>query len=288
MFKCEFCKNDYSTKSTLYTHQKTAKKCIALRGENTEIKNEIFKCDDCEYTTMRKSNLVSHVNSCKTKIHQKYSQLEANNIELENRLKTLLIDNERLITENKKLLEQVQKYEDKLFQLASKPTSVNNTNNTTTINNKTENLVVFDWSQDNIKKKVEDNFTLKHLENGIKGVAKFTYDHIITQPDGKKNLMCSDPSRMIFKYKDSEGVLQKDVRATKLKNAVKDPIITKSKTLFVEENSRLFDEIARGKDDDENNDAMMEQITTLKDNFLKVKNIDDNDCEYAKELTAIT
>ena len=316
MFKCEFCNNDYSTKSNLHIHQKTAKKCISLRG--VEMKDTIFKCDKCDYTTMRKSNFTSHINSCKAKLRQKYSILEENNIELTNKNQVLVQENKKIVEENqvlvrenkkiveenkkitddrqklfdenKKLQEQIQEYKNMMFQLASKPTSVNTTNNntnTTNTINKTENLVVFDWSQDNIKKKVEDNFTLKHLEGGIKGVAKFTYDHIITQSDGKKSLICSDPARMMFKYKDTDGVIQKDVRATKLKNAVKDPIINKSKTLFIEENTRLFDEVKRGKDDDENNEVMLGQITILKDNFLKVKNIDDNLVEYAKEISSL-
>ena len=38
------------------------------------------------------------------------------------------------------------------------------------------------------------------------------------------------------------------MKATKLKNAIKDPIITKSKSLFIEENIRLFDGIANNED----------------------------------------
>ena len=53
---------------------------------------------------------------------------------------------------------------------------------------------------------------------------------------------------------------------------------------FITENSRLFDSISNGDCDDENNDLMNNQITILKDNFLKVKNIDDNQSDYTMEM----
>ena len=83
-------------------------------------------------------------------------------------------------------------------------------------------------------------------------------------------------------------MVQKDVKATKLKNAIKDPIITKSKSLFIEENSRLFDGIANNEDtEQESLELINDKITVLKDNFLKVKNIDDNVHDYAKEMVLI-
>jgi hypothetical protein len=134
---------------------------------------------------------------------------------------------------------------------------------------------------------VERGFTLEHLEDGLKGVARFTDEHIIRGDDGKKSLLCTDPARMIFKYKDSEGVVQKDVRATKLKNAIKEPIIKKSKEMFTTESSRLFD-VINNADEDENMDCTNAKIDNLRENFLQVKKIDDNSDIYAKELSLLT
>ena len=45
-----------------------------------------------------------------------------------------------------------------------------------------------------------NNFTLEYLSEGIKGLAKFTKEHIInSSEDGKQKYICSDPSRALFK-----------------------------------------------------------------------------------------
>ena len=175
----------------------------------------------------------------------------------------------------------MKEYKDKIFSLATKPVINNNT--TKTVNNNIQNLLISDWKQDTITEKVEKGFTLEHLEDGLKGVARFTNEHIIKGPDGGKSLLCTDPSRMIFKYKDTEGVVQKDIRATKLKNAIKEPIIKKSKEMFIIESSKLFDVLSYT----ENIDFTNARMDTLRENFLQVKRIDDNAEMYAKELVLV-
>ena len=277
MFKCEFCKNNYTSKSILNQHKKTAKKCLVLRPSSEIV---YFNCTKCEYKTTTKYNISNHNNTCKLKdikinyedqIKELKIQVEKSNILLEERQYTIF----RLENEIKDFKQQLK---DNFNLIASKPTVINTTNNT-----RINNLLVADFKESTIRDKVENNFTLEYLNEGIKGVAKFTKDHIINAENGKHKYICSDPSRGVFKYKDENGIIQKDVRATKLKNAIKDPIITKSKTLFINENSRLFDDIANG-DDNHINELMNEQITILKDNFLKVKNIDDNQLDYTKEM----
>ena len=272
MFECEFCKNTYATKSNLNHHKKTAKKCLILRGE--EIRNN-FICEYCDFTSITKDTLHKHHSSCKLK-NKKYTISEMKKVKkqydiiLEDREKTII----RLENELKECKNQLK---DNFNMIASRPNIVNTT---TRINN----LIIADFKESTIRDKVESNFTLEHLNDGLRGVAKFTKDHIVNSDDGNPKYICSDPSRAVFKYKDENGVVQKDVKATRLKNAIKDPIITKSKKLFIDENSTLFDSIANNNDDDENNERMNDQITVLKDNFLKVKNIDDNSCDYAKEM----
>ena len=295
-FECEFCHNKYSSKSVMLNHQKTAKKCLILR-DNSPVK-DIYKCDYCDFSSIRKDTCFLHTKTCK-KMKKKLDEekdIEINNLKIKqekiirekdiemNNLKIKLYQKDILLDRlEKDLKECKQQLKDNFNMIASKPTVVNKTTHNTRINN----LVVADFKESTIRDKVETNFTLEYLNDGIKGVAKFTKDHIVNSEDGKHKYICSDPSRGTFKYKDENGVVQKDIKATKLKNAIKDPIITKSKTLFIEENSRLFDGIANGDDDNENNEIMNEQITVLKDNFLKVKNLDDNQIDYTREMILI-
>jgi hypothetical protein len=286
-FICEFCKNKYSNKSNLLMHQKTAKKCLIIR--NNPIVNDFYKCEDCEYVSVRKSVFLVHQMSCKKTKKNSCETFEKIIIEKDleiNQLKMIIEKKELLLHEKNIQLERLDneikdykiQLKDNFNVIASKPTIVNNT--------RINNLIVADFKESTIKDKVENKFTLEYLNDGLRGVAKFTKDHIVNSEDGKHKYLCCDPSRSIFKYKDENGVVQKDVRASKLKNAIKEPIIKKSKILFINENSILFDGIANG-DNNENTELMNEQITILKDNFLKVKNIDDNQIDYAKEMVLI-
>ena len=141
-------------------------------------------------------------------------------------------------------------------------------------------------NSDFIQKNVDDNFTLNHLVNGIKGMATFTNDFIINKENGQSKYICTDSSRAVFKYKDENGIIQKDIKANKLKNNVKNPIITKSKQLYENESSRLLNESSTENQFDV---LTMNRINIgmLTDQFLKIKNIDDHVDEYAKEMILV-
>jgi hypothetical protein len=258
MFKCEHCEKEYSTQSSLNHHKKTAKKCLSLRKPVENI--NFLICKKCDFQTTLKNTLNTHKCKSSTIIEKKILELENENVILKLKLEKSMEEIVKLSNNNINLQIKIESYESKMFTLASKPTSVNT--KTTNI----QNLVIADWRQDTISEKVQSDFTLGHLEDGIKGVARFTDEHIIRDPQGKRSLICSDPSRMIFKYKDTEGVIQKDVRATKLKNAIKEPIIKKSQEMFTQETSRLFDVISS----DSNSWVTNAKIDNLRDNFLQL------------------
>jgi hypothetical protein len=280
MFKCEHCEKEYSTQSSLNHHRKTAKKCLSLRKPVENI--NFLICKKCDFQTTLKNTLNTHKCKSTTTIEKKILELENENVILKLKLEKSMEEIVKLSNNNMNLQIKIESYESKMFTLASKPTTSVNTKTTNNI----QNLVIADWKKDTISEKVQSDFTIEHLEDGIKGVARFTDQYIIRGVDGKKSLICSDPSRMIFKYKDSEGVIQKDVRATKLKNAIKEPIIKKSQEMFTKETSRLFDVISSNTDDS-NSWVTNAKMDNLRDNFMQVKRIDDNSDIYAKELVLL-
>ena len=84
-----------------------------------------------------------------------------------------------------------QLLQDNIHTILSKPTIQQQENNVTNnlTNNLTNNNQKIDLSlnlnSDFIQKNVDDNFTLQHLVNGIKGVATFTNDFIIHKENGQ-------------------------------------------------------------------------------------------------------
>jgi hypothetical protein len=309
-YKCEYCNNILSSMSSLNNHQKTNKKCLSKRRENNFIINKKeFICPDCCFKTLLKQQIILH--KCRPEHIEVYKnfllakeQIQIHILEnklLENKLieknnekeyklsleknnekeyklslekiEKLKHKNEKLKTQLKENFDkQVTTYQNQLFTLASKPTSIK-------IQNLNNVLTSLDFKENTIKEKVDNNFTLEYLSEGIKGVAKFTKEHIINpSEDGKQKYICSDPSRGTFKYKDENGVIQKDVKATKLKKAIQEPIINKTNTLISHETTRVRE------DGEEKFDITN---TTLINNLMQVKNLDDNGSDYAKEMSLV-
>lgn len=274
--ECIYCQAVLQTAYSLKQHQNTAKYCLSK--QNKDFLHEHL-CGACGKGFTRKSSLDDHLKICKA------------NIPSVNQLQQILDEKNRDIFALKKelelsfqIIEELRKenseYRKEMFLLASKPTHK-------TIN-KTHNLLVSDWRPEVINEKVQDNFKLEHVEEGLVGVAKFTSQYI-TNSDGEcKKYHCTDRNREVFMYKDVDGVVQKDIQARKLKNAIKDPIIKKSSLLVLEERTRLSDIIVKANEYDSDIVSLSSyKINKLTDKFIEIKAIDDND-EFTKEMAILS
>ena len=145
-------------------------------------------------------------------------------------------------------------------------------------------MIISDWRPEVIKDKVEENFNLEYIEDGIKGVARFATKYI---NDGVKSYQCTDSNREIFMYKDEDGVVQKDIKARKLKNAIKEPILKKTAELSTDECQRLMDLISSSKG--KNNDVF--EVSNIKMAILtkktqEIRDIDDG--TFSKEMAVLS
>ena len=102
--------------------------------------------------------------------------------------------------------------------LASQPKITTNNNN----NNKIKVMNNFFDNPEKVKQIVNDKLTQNHICDGQKGVAQFAYDTLLKDDDGNINYFCTDPSRSIFKFQNSDGETEKDVKAMKLTNMLLD------------------------------------------------------------------
>jgi hypothetical protein len=61
--KCEFCKNNFVSKTSLNNHQRSAKYCLKLQGVECKYK---YNCDSCKMSFHKIFNLNRHRETCKS------------------------------------------------------------------------------------------------------------------------------------------------------------------------------------------------------------------------------
>jgi hypothetical protein len=258
---CEYCKTEFKNKSSLKYHQQNAKYCLEIQGK----KQDKFICNLCEKVLSSKQKLEQHQNICIK--NKREINLEAILQEKEESIIKLTI-------ENNNLKEQI-----KLLQQIIEKTKITNNTTNNTINNTTLNITTsIDFNDtDKIKDIINDDFNINYAVNGQKGLAKFVTDKFLTDKNGNLLYICTDPSRQIFKYKDSTGEIKKDVEAKKLTNYIVDGGI-KQKTVDIA-NDWYTDQ--DGKLDINKFNIMLDQQQSI----LKIK--DDNN-SFKKELVSLT
>jgi hypothetical protein len=201
-----------------------------------------------------------------------------------------------LKTTKEYLEKQVKDLQNTIERLSSKaiesamtppPPAITNNNNKT-INN---NIVVNNFfTQDYIDKKVKDNFSRDHLIEGVKGVAKFTLEHIIKEGD-KMLYVCTDSARQVFYFLASDGTKTKDFKSIKLINALQKPICEKSMKI-IEDADQSIDDLSSQK----NRNAKQERELNLSNYAMTLWTEGDlctevstlNKSGFSMELTKLT
>ena len=152
------------------------------------------------------------INELKKLLNEKDEEISNLRNEKDEEISNLRLRITELETQNKIYLqdrELVQK-------LALQPKNTTTNNNDNRINNN-----FFD-DPERIKRMINEKLNEDYVCDGQKGVAQFAYDALLKDEDGNKNYICSDPSRQIFKFKNSEGNVEKDFKAIKLTNMLID------------------------------------------------------------------
>jgi len=215
--ECEFCKKVLKNKYTLKSHQKNAKYCLKSRGK---LKKGKYLCECCNKDFVQKIHLHTHMKTCNMNTRQvqvlnkKWEKNEKMWVKRNATLKSLgqrFMDqitqlekeNEELKSERDSIWE---KYEKLAQTVAKQPRSVTNKN---TIINNTLNLSIFDKSDDDIKRIVNEKYNKDYLIAGQKGVARFTHSHVLNT-DGNPIYEITDRSRGHGRYKKSDSEVVRD------------------------------------------------------------------------------
>ena len=204
MNKCEYCDKILSSGSNLKIHQTTAKYCLEKR-KNISIKE--YKCC-CTKIFNTKTNFERHKEICKVYIILPYDE----------EISKLKNDNIKLQNQNNIYLQQIDKLQEQITSIAkaaiTKSTITNN--NIINSNNKIINISPLDLSNERIKNILETKYTKDYIFDGQKGLAHFTYEHILKDSENNLSYVCTDPNRQNFKYKNIKGELKKDIKAKEL------------------------------------------------------------------------
>ena len=220
--KCKFCKNSFTTKSILNSHQKKAKYCLKIQGETPQY---IFKCNICEKIFTSKYNLTRHLKLCESNSNSKKYQVENNKLKEENLL--LKQENHILSTQLEKLQES---YEKLSLTAVKKPTISNKTMN---INNFIKNM------QPLRVQDIESSvplLTLEHHAKGAEGYAEFALEFPF-----KDKIVCVDVSRNKIKYKNDDGDIIEDVGFRKMMVKLCKSLKDRSFNLSLEHEDKLSD-----------------------------------------------
>ena len=287
-FKCEFCSKILSSKQKLEIH---TKKCEII------IEKEEYKCEYCEKILSTKQSILHHLNVCdkkkdkeieilKVKLESKDNKIEILKKELKELKEKdksnikLKIQNENFEKQNENYKEQIKDLQDKLENLASKaierPTSV--ISNTTT-NNSLNIATSIDFDNiEHIKNLIDNYLTINHVVDGQKGIANFVKETMLIDDNGIPKYICTDPSRHIFKYKDTNGEIKKDIEAKKLTGSVIKGGLRRRTAIIGNE----------WVESEENSNDYLHKLELMMEFQENIHKLEDNNTSFRKELAAIT
>ncbi len=236
---CDNCKKSFKTKYTLKTHLERNKKCMTIRG--LVIKTD-FMCI-CGHASVQRLDLLNHQKGCipyitdilkkeyekdvvtkkkeiEQRIEQKYEKKYEKKI---NDLTTQLNEAQKELKEFRdnvfhKLETKLEKCESTIQKIADHPKV---TTNTITHNiNSHNSSQILDLDHHIISNFLKNDLKPEDIAQGQIGFAKAVHKKLLIAEDGVQKYKCTDPSRHIYEYVNKEGDVIKDVKSSKLTNAL--------------------------------------------------------------------
>ena len=312
--ECEFCKKEFSTKTNLSTHKKTAKYCLELQGKE----NEKFKCEFCIKLFTSNKRLFDHSQICKDKIkketeenetkhNEEYKKLKNEIKKKDKELKEKLEEKEKELKEkleekDKQLKEKLEEKDKQLKEkLEEKDKQLNDKDKQIKIlyekSEKFENAVIANSTKhsittnitlnDNKMLNLNDNTKIQDfmatkitpdvLARGQEGLAEAVYNNLLK--NDKKELLytCVDTSRHIFEYINEKGEVERDVKANKLSKSL---INNNLREIVGDQGKKLWTK------EDGSTDSLRYQANCM--NVLNAMNMDTNSNKFCLSMAKLT
>ena len=210
--KCNFCKSELRTLSSLNYHKKNNKKCLEIQH------NANFQ------------TIIEKLQSDNEKLQSDNDKLQSDNEKLQFELKEMKVYLEKIEFENN----IYKKDHETVTSIAKQPKI------TTKITNNYNNLSVY--NDDVIKDRFTsaiNNIKPSDLYDGQKSIGRFVAP-CLQNDDGTKMITCSDFARNVFIVKDDEGNLNKDIKCRNLANIIEPIATAKVDELIKEDNDKRW------------------------------------------------
>jgi hypothetical protein len=192
--ECKYCKNNFTTKTSLNNHQKTAKYCMSLRNIKIE---PSYKCDGCGKMFSRHYHLNRHEQKCRSsdRLYQLEQLVEKQQHDC-NEYKIQVQEKDKLISKYEITIKELQK---QMQEVAIKAVSFNFEDETTIDIDDTlseSQFTVYESDSDNDS----DDYQLTPLEVG-KG---FSIEH--REEDGYINVtnLCKAGGKLFKNWKKTQ------------------------------------------------------------------------------------
>lgn len=218
MYSCEFCNKIFKTIYTLEYHKQTTKRCL-------HIQNTMQPCSICRIK-LKEDEHLEHLLNCELK--KLRINVTLNDAEIKSLKEQVLVKEEEI----KNLKEENKRLQDQLFKLAE----IGTKKKTVVINNRVgrvdqrvvNQLVPYSITQEKVSEIVNEKFDKSYLTSKERGLAKFALDNILRDENGKPQMICTDPARRNFLYKNNEDEIFKDPDATNFTDMYINPVEKKS------------------------------------------------------------
>lgn len=239
--ECQFCKKIFKNLSNLNKHKKTTKYCLEIQGKRKE-----YICF-CEKSFKDSLLYEMHKNTCFINLQKIIKEKD----EIIKEKDEIIKEKDKIIHEKEIEIykKQTEIYEKNMINPTEKNitnniTNITNNNNTTSnnCNNSSLNIqsgINFD-NIDEITKLIKDYYDITYINNGQIGIAEFALQNCIKDENGNYKYICTDPSRHVFKHKDKNGNIIKDLEAQNLvkyliNGGLKDQALSRSEEWYTKD-----------------------------------------------------
>ena len=254
---CQFCGKQCKTKYILNNHQTQAKYCLKIQESQNSQETIIANLMLCEYCSKNfsRATFKRHDSTCKKKIQYLTQEIEMMKLksEKDQEISILKIKAEKdqeitkLKVEKEKDEKEIYKnFAERFEQIAKQPTYQKNSTRNIQNNLMISNLTPLDLSQARVDSIIDEKYTKNDFYEGQKGAAHVIHKHILTDSNGKPQIVCTDTERGTFHHIDINGEHVVDYKNVHLINQVHSPLKRKAGKFAAEEcvkNPEAFKEI---------------------------------------------